>query len=55
MKKYKQAHTDNKKYGMGDFYGSGIRAKVGKIRDIYAPGVNPVAPKNLKKPPKTLA
>lgn len=55
MKKSKQAHSANKKFGMGDFYGSGIRAKVGKIRQMYAPGENPVAPKQLKKPPRTLA
>ena len=55
MKKAKQAHTANTKYGMGDFYGSGLRAKIGKVRDMYMPGANPVAPKALKKPPKTLA
>lgn len=55
MKKPKQAHTANSKYGMGDFYGSGIRAKVGRVRDMYLPGVNPVSSENLKKPPKKLA
>lgn len=55
MKKYKQAHTDNTKFGMGDFYGRAIPAKIGRIRDVYAPGSNPVAPKKLKKPPKSLA
>jgi hypothetical protein len=55
LSKSKQAHTMNTKYGMGDFYGSGIRAKQGKIRDMNLPGVNPVQGKKLKKPPKTLA
>lgn len=54
-KKYKQAHTDMTKFGMGDFYGKAIRAKQGRIRDVYEPGVNPVQGKKLKKPPKTLA
>lgn len=55
MKKAKNAHTANTKYGMGDFYGSGIRAKVGRIRDSFTGGSNPVSKKGLKKPPKTLA
>ena len=53
--KYKQAHTDNTKFGMGDFYGRAIPAKMGKIRSVYPPDANPVQPKSLKKPPKTLA
>jgi hypothetical protein len=52
---HKEAHTANVKHGMGDYYGSGLRAKVGKIRSVYEPGANPVSPKMLKKPPKTLA
>ena len=53
--KHKEAHSAGSKYGMGDFYGSGIRAKMGRARDLYLPGVNPVSSKKLKKPPKTLA
>jgi hypothetical protein len=53
--KYKQAHTDNTKFGMGDYYGRAVPAKMGKIRSVYPPGANPPAPKSLKKPPKTLA
>jgi hypothetical protein len=52
---YKQAHSANAKFGMGDFYGRAIPAKMGKIRSVYSPGENPVKPKALKKPPKTLA
>lgn len=55
MKKPKQAHTANTKYGMGDYYGQGIRPKMGRVRDMNLPGVNPVSKKNLKKPPKSLA
>jgi hypothetical protein len=51
----KQAHTANTKHGMGDFYGRAIPAKMGKIRQVYSPGENPVAPKKLQKPPKSLA
>jgi hypothetical protein len=53
--KTRNAHTANTKFGMGDFYGSGVRSKVGRIRDVYEPGVNPMKPKALKKPPKSLA
>jgi hypothetical protein len=53
--KVKQAHTANTKYGMGDFYGRAIPNKIGKIRQVYEPGVNPISPKKLKKPPKSLA
>lgn len=55
LRKTKNAHTANTRFGMGDFYGSGVRAKMGKVRDLNLPGVNPVKPKALKKPPKSLA
>lgn len=59
MKKSKKAarnaHTADTKYGMGDFYGSGIRAKTGKMRGMFWVNANPVKPRGLKKPPKTLA
>ncbi len=55
LKGAKNAHTANTKFGMGDFYGSGVKAKVGKIRSTYEIGVNPMKPKGLKKPPKGLA
>lgn len=45
----------NQKYGMGEFYGSALRAKMGRIRQMFAPGENPATPKSLKKPPRTLA
>lgn len=48
-------HVSNSSMGMGDYYGSGIRAKLGSVRDSYTPAVNPVSKTQLKKPPKTLA
>jgi len=51
--KYKQAHTDNVKMGMGDYYGTGVRNPLGKIRDVT--GFNEVSDKKIGKPPKTLA
>ncbi len=53
--KHREAHSSNAKFGMGDFYGRAIPAKMGKIRSVYPPGANPVQPKSLKKSPKTLA
>ncbi len=47
------AHVADAKYGTGDFYGSGIKAKVGKIRDSYMN--RPTTSKELKKPPRSLA
>ena len=53
--KYKQTHTDNVKYGMGDNYGSGYRNPVGRIRDVTTAGQIPVSKGKLKKAPKSLA
>ena len=51
--KNKFAHTANTAYGMGDNYGTGIKAKVGMVREDTM-GVNALPPARLKKPPKTL-
>lgn len=48
------AHTANTQYGMGDYYGTGIRAPLGKMRDESA-GMVQVNKKQLKTPPKSLA
>lgn len=53
--KHKEAHSSNTKFGMGDFYGDGIRNKIGRIRDSYVPNINPLSPKQLSKAPKKLA
>ena len=50
----KQAHVQNTKYGMGDHYGQGLKAKVGKMRDGTV-GFVPLTKKGLKTPPKSLA
>ena len=52
-KKTRFAHTDNTKYGMGDNYGSGIKAKVGTMRD--GAGMVKLSKKKLGIPPKSLA
>lgn len=48
------AHTQNTPYGMGDHYGSGVRAKLGKMRDDSM-GTIAMTPKKLKIPPKSVA
>ena len=52
-KKPRFSHTDNTKYGMGDYYGTGIKSKVGKARDVI--GMSNISPKKMKNPPKSLA
>ena len=52
-KPLKNAHASNMKKGMGDYYGTGPRTKMGRM--IEGNGVRPVTPKQLKKPPKSLA
>ena len=48
------AHTVNTPYGMGDNYGAGIKAKVGRIRE-GSPGIADMHPKKIHTPPKSLA
>lgn len=52
--RHKEAHTSPTKFGMGDNYGTGIRAKLGKVRDDTV-GMVSLTSKGLKKPPKSLA
>ena len=47
------AHTQNTQFGMGDHYGTGIRAKIGRMREGSA-GVIPMTPKELKTPPRSV-
>lgn len=47
-------HVSKTKYGMGDNYGTGIKQKVGRIREDSM-GYNSINPKKLKTPPKNLA
>lgn len=53
-KKYTEAHSANTKYGMGDNYGTGIKAKVGRVRGDTVGQVS-LKPKKLSKPPRSLA
>lgn len=51
--KFKTAHTSSSQIGMGDYYGSGIRNPMGRVRDTMEGDY--VIPRKLKKPPKSLA
>lgn len=48
-----QAHTSKMKKGMGDYYGTGILAKIGTQKEGV--GFEALSPKKLKVPPKNLA
>lgn len=54
MSKFKESHSSNQKVGMGSNYGSGVKNKVGKMREDSL-GANAVVPKKLKIPPKSVA
>jgi hypothetical protein len=49
VKGIKQFHTDSKKTGMGDFYGTGVKNKTGSVRD------SSISKPKKSLPPKTLA
>lgn len=48
------AHTPKSQKGLGDYYGSGIRAKFGKMRSDSM-GMQTLTPEEMKKPPRSLA
>lgn len=50
----KEWHAPKTKYGMGDYYGQGIKAKVGRMRSDSV-GFIPVSKKGIKTPPRSLA
>jgi hypothetical protein len=52
-RKNRFAHTANTAYGMGTSYGTGIRAKIGKMR--RGVGMVEVSDRQLGKPPRSLA
>lgn len=54
-KPYKNAavHTPKSQKGLGDYYGTGIVAKLGKVREDWVS--NQQYALNLKKPPQSLA
>jgi len=51
-KRFEQAHTPRSPKGVGDYYGTGVKNPIGKVRD--AMGEIKLG-KKLKKPPKSLA
>jgi hypothetical protein len=53
LKKTAAAHTTLSSKGVGDFYGSGIRNKIGRSRDVM--GISEIPSKKLKNPPKSMA
>lgn len=48
-----QAHTPKSPKGLGDYYGTGITAKIGTVRDDSM-GMHQITPQKLKKPPKSV-
>lgn len=46
-------HSAHTSMGMGDYYGTGIKAKLGDVRKGV--GLVKLSPKKLGKPPKSLA
>jgi hypothetical protein len=52
--KHKESHVMPTKYGMGDNYGTGIRAKLGRMRSDSV-GMVAITPKKLKNPPTSVA
>lgn len=47
------SHVSHNSMGMGDYYGMGLRNKVGRIREDSGNVEN--TSKNIKKPPRSLA
>jgi len=48
-----EAHTEPTKYGMGSYYGTSMKAPVGRLRDDTV-GYRPVSKKSLGTPPKSV-
>ncbi len=52
-KTVKQHNTSRSQIGMGDFYGTGMKQKVGRTKDIMTE--KNLTKKQMKSPPKSLA
>lgn len=48
------AHTPRSQKGLGDYYGTGIVAKLGRMRD-ESMGMQALSTRQMKKPPRSLA
>lgn len=51
-KKPRFSHTANTKYGMGDNYGTGVRAKIGIMRE--GTGMSTLSKKQIGTPPRSI-
>ncbi len=51
--KHKEWHASPNKLGMGDYYGSGVRNPIGKIRSSYISTIK--SSSKIGKPPRSLA
>lgn len=51
--KHKEAHTASTKKGMGDYYGTGVKNPMGRMRDSSV-GFIPVSKKQLGTAPKSV-
>jgi len=45
-------HTNHSSLGMGDYYGQGVKAKIGKMRSGV--GMEEISPKKLNTPPRSV-
>lgn len=52
-KPYKFAHTAGSPKGLGDYYGTGVRAKLGTMREGM--GMEQITLAKMKRPPRSLA
>jgi hypothetical protein len=52
-KLHKESHTENTRFGMGDYYGTGIKSKMGRVRSDSV-GYRPVSRKQMGTPPKSV-
>lgn len=53
IKPLKQAHTSDSRKGMGDYYGTGVKANMAKVKEGM--GFREISKKKMKTPPKSLA
>lgn len=52
---HEEAKGDANSLAAGKFYGTGVKAKMGKVRTGTGIDSNPVSSEKLKKPPRSLA
>jgi hypothetical protein len=45
-------HVSHTSMGMGDYYGTGVKAKIGKV--IEGQGMKPLSKKQMGTPPKSV-